>query len=167
VRYCDKLKLNPFTRGRLLGAIPLGSHRSHIVVGNNTLAKLVAGGKVMGNLNMYYAVIWLLVEEGQLEYLAPIRPNLTEHLRYRLTTTNTMASLCGLPDFVSTQVATDVALWFCLSSGQLNLPTHCDAFRFHLFELQYMRKLVEALGYPLDNGFEPHFMRTKALFYFL
>lgn len=63
VKYSDKFKKNPFTQNRLLGAIPLGTHRSHVTVGNHTIAKLVSGGKVMGNLNMYFAVIWILVSE--------------------------------------------------------------------------------------------------------
>lgn len=61
VKYSDKLKQNPFTRNKLLGSIPLGTHKSHVTVGNHTIAKLVSGGKVMGNLNLYFAVIWILV----------------------------------------------------------------------------------------------------------
>lgn len=167
VKYSDQLRRNPFTRGKLLGAIPLGSHRSHVVVGNSSIAKMVSGGKVMGNFDLYYAVVWLLVMEGSIEYLSPIRANLTEHLLYRLTSSQTMASLCGLPKFVSTQVGTDIALWFCLSSGQLNLSTDQDSFRFHLFELEHMQKLVDVLGYPLHEGFIRHYQRTRALYYFL
>jgi hypothetical protein len=63
VKYSDKFMKNPFTQNRLLGAIPLGTHKSHITVGNYTIAKLVSGGKVMGNLNMYMAVIWYLIKE--------------------------------------------------------------------------------------------------------
>ena len=68
VKYCDRLGKNPFTQNRLLGAIPLGTHKSHITVGNRTIAKLVSGGKVMGNLNLYFAVIWILINEDQIEY---------------------------------------------------------------------------------------------------
>ena len=50
VKYCDKLHKNPYTQNRLLGAIPLGTLKSHISLGNNTIAKLFSGGKVMGNL---------------------------------------------------------------------------------------------------------------------
>jgi len=68
---------NPFTQNRLLGAIPLGNHHSHVTVANYTIAKMVAGGKIMGNLNMYYAVIWYLINEGEVEYLNPIKNNAT------------------------------------------------------------------------------------------
>ena len=57
----DKLLKNPFTQAKLLGSIPLGSHHSHVKVGNHTIAKLITGGKILGNLNMYYAVIWYLI----------------------------------------------------------------------------------------------------------
>ena len=66
VKYCDKLMKNPFTQNRLLGSIPLGTHKSHMTVGNHTIAKMVSGGKVMGNLNMYFAVIWILVNEDEI-----------------------------------------------------------------------------------------------------
>jgi len=61
VKYCDKLRKNPFTQNQLLGAIALGTHKSHIKVGNHTIAKLISGGKAMGNLNLYFAVIWILI----------------------------------------------------------------------------------------------------------
>ena len=61
VKFSDRLFKNPFTQNRLLGAIPLGKHKSHVTVGNNTIAKLISAGKVMGNLNLYFAVIWMLV----------------------------------------------------------------------------------------------------------
>lgn len=60
-KYADKLLKNPFTQNRLLGAIPLGTHPSHVKVGDFTIAKLISGGKVLGNLNMYFAVIWHLI----------------------------------------------------------------------------------------------------------
>ena len=163
VKYADKIFKNPFTQNRLLGAIPLGTHKSHVEVGNYTIAKLVAGGKIMGNLNMYYAVIWHLINEGEIEYLNPIKANATEHLIYRLRNSHTMASMCGLAQFVTTRVPTDVAVWYCVSSGYLNQPTDRDTFRFHFPNMEPLIKMVKALGYPLDEGLRAHFARTKSL----
>ena len=72
VKYADKMMKNPFTQNRLLGAIPLGTHKSHVEVGDYTLAKMISGGKILGNLNMYYAVIWHLITSGEIEYLKDI-----------------------------------------------------------------------------------------------
>lgn len=63
VKFGDKFLKNPFTQNKLLGAIPLGSHKSHVTVGNHTIAKMMSGGKVIGNFNMYYAVVWYLIKE--------------------------------------------------------------------------------------------------------
>ena len=163
VKYSDKILKNPFTQNRLLGAIPLGTHKNHIEVGNHTIAKLIAGGKIMGNLNLYYAVIWYLINEGEIEYLKPIHANATEHLLYRLKNSKTMAGLCGLAQFVTTQVDSDVAIWYCVSSGYLNQPTDRDTFRFHFYNLDPMIKIVDVLGYPLHEGTRAHLNRTKAL----
>ena len=158
---------NPFTQNRLLGSIPLGTHKSHMTVGNHTIAKMVAGGKVMGNLNLYFAVIWILVNEDEVEFLKPIKANVEEHLLYRLRKTKTMASMCGLSQFVSTQVNTDIALWYCANSGYLNNPVEKDTFRFHLYNMQPILKMIKLLEYPMDEGFQRHYERTLALHYFL
>jgi hypothetical protein len=135
VKYGDKMLKNPFTQNRLLGSIPLGSHSSHIKVGNFTLAKMISGGKILGNLNMYYAVVWYLIHEGEIEYLKDIKANVSEHLVYRLKNTKTMASLCGQAQFVTTEIDSDVAVWYCVNSGFLNQPTDRDTFRFHYYNL--------------------------------
>ena len=160
----EGLKKNPFTQNRLLGGIPLGTHHSHMKVGNYTIAKLMTGGKILGNLNMYYAVIWYLINEGSIEYLKDIEKNVTEHLIYRLKNTKTYASMCGLAQFVTIPLNTDIALWFCVNSGYLNLPTDKDTFRFHIFNIEPMIKIVEVLGYPIHENMKKHWARTKALF---
>jgi len=158
----DLLK-NPFTQNRLLGSIPLGTHKSHVQVGNHTIAKLIAGGKILGNLNMYYAVIWYLIQEGSIEYLKDIEKNAAEHLVYRLKNSKTYASMCGQAQFVTTELTTDVAVWYCVNSGYLNQPTDKDTFRFHIQNLDPMIKMTELLGYPNDKGLMPHYHRTKSL----
>jgi hypothetical protein len=149
VKLTDKLLKNPFTQNRLLGAIPLGTHQSHIQVGNYTIAKLITGGKILGNLNLYYAVIWYLINEGEIQYLNPIKYNATEHLIYRLKTTKTTASLCGLAQFVTTQLDSDIAIWYCVSSGYLNQPGSRDTFRFHQTNMDPMIEIVRTLGFPI------------------
>jgi hypothetical protein len=163
-KFDTQLLKNPFTQNRLLGSIPLGTHKSHVKVGNYTLAKLISGGKLLGNMNMYYAVVWHLIQEKSIEYLKDIEKNATEHLIYRLKSSKTYASMCGKSQFMTTQVSTDIAVWYCVNSGFLNLPTNRDTFRFHFYDLQPMMKIVEALGYPNDKGLMGHYHRTNAFF---
>lgn len=166
-KFNKNLLKNPFTQNRLLGSIPLGTHKSHVQVGNYTIAKLMTGGKLVGNLNLYYAVIWHLIEEKEIEYLKDIEKNATEHLIYRMQTSRSYASMCGQAQFFNKQVSTDIALWYCVNSGYLNLPTDRDTFRFHFYDLEPMMKIIEALGYPNDKNLMGHYNRTKAIFSFL
>lgn len=66
VKYADKFMKNPFTQNKLLGAIPLGSHKSHITVGNYTIANMISDGKILGNLNLFYAAIWYIIKEKEI-----------------------------------------------------------------------------------------------------
>ncbi len=75
-----------------------------------------------------------------------------------------MASLCGLSQFVTTQLSTDLAVWYCVNSGYLNQPTNRDTFRYHLYNIEPMIEIVKALGYPIHKGINNHLARTKSLF---
>lgn len=66
VKFADKFLKNPFTQNKLLGAIPLGCHKSHVTVGNHAIAKMMSGGKIIGNFNMYYSVIWHIIKEKEI-----------------------------------------------------------------------------------------------------
>lgn len=163
VKYTDKFLKNPYTQNKLMGSIPLGCHHSHITVGNYTIAKMFSDGKILGNLNMFYAAIWYIVKEKQIEYLNDIQKNLTEHLLYRVKNSKTFASMCGLAQFVTTQMTTDVALWYCVNSCCLEQPTDRDTFRFHLYNIAPMIDILKQLNYPVHEGVVPHLNRTKAI----
>ena len=75
--------------------------------------------------------------------------------------------MSGLAQFVTTELSSDIAVWYCVNSGFLNQPTDRDTFRFHTFNMQPMIEIVEQLGYPIDKGVLPHFQRTKALMFSL
>ncbi len=46
----------------------------------------------------------------------------------------------------------------------MNQPTDKDAFRFHLFNMEPLKRMVQLLGYSIDKGFDAHYYRTKTLF---
>lgn len=157
------LDVNPFTKQELLGTIPLGSCAQHVDCGNYTISKLFTSGKLLGNLNMYWAVIWYLIKQNTWEYLSDIKDQVTEHLIYRLKSSNTFASLTGLPQYVLTKVPTDVAVWYCVNSCLLNPPTDRDTCRLHLFNMQPMLEMLRELNYPISNKTIQQINRTKVL----
>lgn len=91
-----------------------------------------------------------------------IEINATEHLVFRLKNSKTMASLCGLAQFVTTELNSDIAVWYCANSGYINQPTDRDTFRFHVFNMVPLLDIVKVLGYPIDKGVFDHLARTKS-----
>lgn len=159
----ENLSRNPFTKQELIGTIPLGSCSQHVACGNYTIAKLFTSGKLLGNLHMYWAVIWYLVSQDTWAYLSDIKEQVTEHMVYRLKSSNTFASLTGLPQYVLTKVPTDVAVWYCVNSSLLNPPTDRDTCRLHLFNMEPMLAMLKELGYPVSAQTMKQINRTKVL----
>ena len=57
---------------------------------------------------------------------------------------------------------TDLAVWYCVNSARLNQPTDRDTFRFHLYNMQPLIDIANALGYPIDKGIDKHLIRMKS-----
>ncbi len=159
----ENLERNPFTKQELIGTIPLGSCSQHVACGNYTIAKLFTSGKLLGNLNMYWAVIWYLISQDTWAYLSDIKEQVTEHMIYRLKSSSTFASLTGLPQYVLTKVPTDIAIWYCVNSCLLNPPTDRDTCRLHLFNMEPMLAMLKELGYPVSAQTMKQINRTKVL----
>lgn len=159
----DNLERNPFTKQELIGTIPLGSCAQHVDCGNYTISKLFTSGKLLGNLHMYWAVIWYLIKQDTWAYLSEIKDQATEHLIYRLKSSETFTSLTGLPQYVLTKVPTDVAVWYCVNSCLLKPPTDRDTCRLHLFNMEPMLSILKELRYSVPQQTIKQLTRTKVL----
>ena len=63
------LNISPFTRKKILGILPLGESMEHIKAANWTLMQLISGGKNLGDRNLWFSIIWLLVKKKIIPYL--------------------------------------------------------------------------------------------------
>jgi len=154
---------NPFTKQKLLGTIPLGCCNQHIEYGNYIIYKLFSNSKILGNPNLYYAVIWYLIKNDTFEFLNEIKTQVLEHLIFRFKNSIDYASLCGLPQFVLTKIPTDIAIWYCVNSCLLNQPTDRDTLRFHLYNLDIMIDILNEFKYPIHIKAFKQINRTKVL----
>ncbi len=71
--------------------------------------------------------------------------------------------MCGLAQFVTTQMSTDVAVWYCVNSCVLDQPADRDTFRFHVYNINPMIDILKELNYPIHEGVLPHLARTKCI----
>ena len=151
---------DPFNRGAIIGTIPLTeSNDQHITVGNYALYKLFTNGKKMGNVNLYYVVLYqILVVEKRCEYLEEYYEFITNHLKYRMANATTYISLCGLPDFNRTLVPMDVAMYYIINGPEINK----NILRKHLFSIDVMTNIItNVFKYSIDGKITKHINLEK------
>ncbi len=159
---------SPLTRRPLLaGGICVGNSEAHCRATAWTLAQLTTGGKLVGNADLWFACIWLLVaRDGRLAYLCEsLLPILTAHGRWRLREHTTFIGLTGLPEFPTTRVPVGVAIWYIFASSVFTggTPKH-ELIRVHMSHLEELRELLVGLtDYRLPAGMEKHVVRVRGM----
>jgi hypothetical protein len=157
---------SPITRRKLSGAIPLGAAKSHAEAADWTLSRILSGGKVLGNADLWFAVFWMMIENGRAPHLADLLPFIREQMIWRLRFRYSSASVTGLSGFVQRRIPLGCAIWFCLASPAFSIrPTIAfDPLRLHLMHINMMRCLLELIGYELPDGVIRHAQRLRGLF---
>ena len=159
-----RITVSPMTRRRILGALTLGAHQSHVEATNWTLSQLMSGGKKLGNPDMWFACLWLLVEDGKLPFLKEVLPHIREHMLFRLRTSLAPASLTGLPGYVNYKIPLGCACWFslcsCLCKG---VSVHQDTIRIHMRHTRPLFRLCELAGYEVPESIQLYNKRLRVL----
>lgn len=154
---------SPFTRKPINGGFCLSANPEHIRASAWALAYILTGNKLVGNQDLWFAVIMLMVQRGRIEYLKPILPQLQAQMKYRMEHHKTYISLTGLPEFPTTQVPLGTAIWYIFSSPLFNVNPKRDILRTHLPHLNELRDLVELIGYKVPDEIEPHVLRLRCM----
>ena len=158
------LETSPMTRRRVAaGAICLGAREEHCRATTWTLANLFTGGKRIGNQDLWYATIWLLVEQGAVPYLAPILPQLRAHMVWRLANHASSVSLTGVPEFPTTRVPLRTAVWYVFASAEFGMEPRRDVLRAHLPHLAALKKLLELSGLEVSEAVRAHVVRLRTM----
>lgn len=158
------ITISPISRKPILGALTLGSHQSHVDATNWTLMQLLSGGKKMGNPDLWFACLWLLVEDGKIPYLTDVLPHIREHMIFRLRNSFAPASLTGLPGFVNFRVPLAAACWFSLASCLATDKCTKDTIRVHMRHTRPLFKLCELAGYSVPESVQLYNKRLRVLF---
>lgn len=151
VKITNKITIDPFTRRKIIGSIPLTiDNEQHLKVGSNNLYKFFTNGKIIGNCNLYYIIIWYIItRDKKCEYLIENENDFNNHLKYRLSNTNTYISLCGLPDYNRTIVPTDVAMYYIVNCNLFNKKVVI----LHLYNTDLLLDILEnILNYKIDKN---------------
>ena len=137
------IKVSPLTRSSIIGGLCLGAAEDHSKATNWTIATLMTGGKRVGNMDQWFALIWYLVEMDQIPYLKPILPQIRTHMIYRLHHHHGTASLTSIPYVCQTSLPVGICCWFSLNIDPHRFLSSKSA------EVPVFIKMAELAGYPI------------------
>ena len=149
----NKIYKSPITRKTILGAIPLGPQDSHVDAANWTLMNLITGAKKLGQVDFWFAVLWLLVLRNKIPYLFEYEPFLREQLIYRFRKHKSSASLSGNSSSLQLRLPLDICCWFCISTPFM-IPRPLPSQDMFLVHLIHSKELVDILK-SLNIKFHP------------
>jgi hypothetical protein len=155
------IRESPMTRRPTSGGLTLAPHEDHCTSTQWALANLFTGGKLVGNQDLWYAIVWMVAK--QIPYLQPIYANLDAHMTYRLKNHTTFLSLSGLPEFPTTRVPLATACWYIFASAAFGMPPQRDVLRMHLPHINELEQLVSHAGYTLPPSIASHILRLRVL----
>lgn len=147
---------SPITRKKIIGAITLGESEEHVKCADYNLMKLLTGGKNLGDRNLWFVVIWILVKKGIFPYLKDIEPFIKAQVIYRMKNYTTSISLSGLPNLPQNKVLYITAAWSCLMSPFIidKIPSNCNLFNVHLTHYKELVDIINLFNLQLPKNFE-------------
>eukprot|EP00833_Pecoramyces_ruminatium_P005300 jgi/Orpsp1_1/1179332/evm.model.c7180000068922.1 len=156
---------SPFTRKKIIGAIPLGENQEHVNAANWSLMKLITGGKDLGDKNLWFFVIYLMIKNGLLPYLNEIEPFVKAQVLYRFQNYRTSISLSGLSNLPQTKVLYPTAAWTCLISPFLipKIPQYMNLFFIHLIHYRELLEILKLYDIQLPSSFQSFADRSEVL----
>jgi hypothetical protein len=154
---------SPLTRRLISGGICLGSSEAHCKASTWALSHAISGGKLAGNIDLWFACVWLLIEQGNVPRLAELLPQFRRNMQYRLRTHSTFMSLVSRPEFPSTRVKLGVASWYVFASCAFGLPPHQDVMRFHLPHIAQLKQLLNLTGFSVPVEVNDHIGRLRVV----
>jgi hypothetical protein len=163
---------SPTTRAPILpGAICFGAAADHVKATQWTLAQLFTGGKLAGNADFWFATLWLILKKDDAhEWLRVLEPHARAQMSWRLTNSNTFIGLSGLPEFPTTRVPLDCAIWYVLASPLFAAEfgsASRDVLRGHLPHLTQLLELAALAKLEVPEELQRHYCRLKTMLRYL
>ena len=162
---------SPLTRDEIFGGLCLGKDNSHVQATNSTLRHVLTGGKSLGNIDLWFTIIYFIVERGHAEHLKDYLPMIKEHLQYRLLNSKSYMCLSGLPTYPVYSVPLGLAMWCSVmattSSLSLIKDPKNDPLRLHLSYAFDIIKLLNIININVPDKLVKHINRLKTFRNFL
>jgi hypothetical protein len=157
-----RFTISPLTRAPVNGGLCLSPSEPACKATTWSLARILTGGRLAGNQDLWFAVLWQIV--AATEHLRALEPLFRAQMQYRLFNHTTFLSLGGRPEYVTTRGSLAAAVWFVCNAGALlQLPAARDPLRAHLSCLDHFRPLLDLGSLPYPDEARCHTLRTQVL----
>lgn len=154
---------SPTTRHEIKGVICLGKDNSHVNVTNSILKHCLTNGKKLGNTDLWFASIYLIIKNGNIPHMSDCLPYIEEHLKYRMFNSKTYMTLSGLPTYPVYSVPLVVALWSCINATRFTRDPKCDPLRLHLSYSEDIIELLKFVEISVPEKLVQHIKRVKVM----
>ena len=159
----NPIRKSPFTRRKIIGAIPLGENDEHVKTANWSLMKIITGGKNLGDVNLWFFVLYQLIKTNKIPFLKDIEPFVEAQAKYRFTHFTTSISLSGLSNLPQTRVFYPTAAWTCLISPFLipKISSKLNLFFIHLNHYKELVCILDLFNIELPKEFQSFVNRIE------
>jgi hypothetical protein len=158
---------SPLTKEEIIGGICLGSHESHVKFSNSVMRKAFTNDKCLGNIDIWFALIYLMVKKNFITHLNDYIPNIYEHMIYRLNNSTTYMCLSGLPTYPTYRVPLKISLWSILSASKITDNPKQEPVRLHLSYTSEILHLLHIVRLYVPEGVEEYINRLHCLRFLL
>lgn len=162
---------SPLTREEIFGGLCLGNHKSHVSATNSTIRNILTFGKSLGNIDLWYAVLYFMIEKGHVTHLNEYLPNLREHMIFRLRNSKSYMCLSGLPTFPNYKVNLGICLWTVISASSCGSEfvknQKNDPLRLHLSYTDEIIDLLRLINIDVPENVKHYISILKTLRRFL
>ena len=158
---------SPLTREEIFGGLCLGNHDSHVRATNSSIKHVFFGGKSAGNIDLWFAIIYFLVERGEIPHLKEYSELLKRHLIYRLENSKSYMCLSGLNTFPTYKVSLKLALYAVITTSSFIRDAKKEPLRLHLQYVDTIVEMLKLVNIKIPEDISQYIIYLKIFRYFM
>jgi hypothetical protein len=145
------IQQSPLTRAPLLGGLFLGAGSEHARATDFVIAQLMTEGKRAGNFDLWFMLIWWLLEQNKVPHLTEILPQIRDHLIWRLRNHLGTFVMTNTPYMPITLIPMGIASWCTICARAFGATDEQAALylKCHIGHIEVLEAVVRLLGYPM------------------
>lgn len=168
---CGKpITISPLTRRPLIGGLCLSKNEAHCKMTDITISQLLSDGKLEDQLDLWYILIWFIIENRHIQYCQEILLQLREHLFYRLSKHEYSLSLMNLPYYCLTKVPLGIGFISSIFNYNLTgtaLISQYTNIKSQLPRIEVLLKVCEFMNISISEEMKRFLLKALAYSFIL